>query len=338
MKALDLQPHAELRGHARSYNYTATLETSTVPVGAGMPAKRPDAEPKPDAVIVGAGSPANRPAQPAQIALVDQLADLAIEALIDEADLSPKPGLVDRRSNGAHSDMTLALMHASALALWPCLRNMAEAAQTAGTISQPLRTTLGQLGREGEAAMLAATNGVNTHRGAIWALGLLVAAKALGPDADPGTVAARAGRIALFDDPAMPQQHSHGLQVRQRYGSSGAREQAQQGFPAIIGHGLPQLQRSRANGASEAHARLDALLAIMAVLSDTCVLWRSGPAGLAAVQHGAQAVLAEGGSATLAGRRQLRNLDQQLLHLNASPGGAADLLAACLFLDKAGSL
>ncbi len=136
----------------------------------------------------------------------------------------------------------------------------------------------------------------------------------------------------------MPHQHSHGLQVRHRYGTGGAREQAQQGFPAVIGHGLPQLQRSRAAGASEQHARLDALLAIMGVLSDTCVLWRSGPAGLAAVQQGAHAVLAEGGSATLAGRRQLRQLDRQLLHLNASPGGAADLLAACLFLDKAGSL
>ncbi|MFV3289840.1 triphosphoribosyl-dephospho-CoA synthase [Pseudomonas sp. NY11955] len=289
-------------------------------------------------VLVGAGVPAKWPAQATQISLPDHLADLAVEALIDEADLSPKPGLVDRRSNGAHRDMTLALMHASALALWPCLRSMAEAAQSLGTIGQPLRATLGQLGREGEAAMLATTHGVNTHRGAIWALGLLVAAKALAPQANATTLAARAGRIALIDDPAMSRQDSHGLQVRHRYGTGGAREQAQQGFPAVIGHGLPQLQRSRAAGASEPHARLDALLAIMAVLSDTCVLWRSGPAGLAAVQHGARAVLDEGGSASLAGRRQLRRLDQQLLHLNASPGGAADLLAACLFLDKAGSL
>ncbi|MBH3372316.1 triphosphoribosyl-dephospho-CoA synthase [Pseudomonas juntendi] len=293
---------------------------------------------EPVTVPVGAGLPANRPAHTTRIQLPDHLADLAVEALIDEAELSPKPGLVDRRRNGAHTDMTLALMHASALALWPCLRNMAAAAQTIGTIGQPLRASLGQLGREGEAAMLAATHGVNTHRGAIWALGLLVAATALDPDARASTVAARAGRIALFDDPAMPQQHSHGLQVRQRYGRSGAREQAQQGFPAVIGHGLPHLQRSRASGASEANARLDALLAIMAVLSDTCVLWRSGPAGLAAVQQGARAVLDAGGSATLAGRRHLRALDQQLLQLNASPGGAADLLAACLFLDKAGSL
>ena len=293
---------------------------------------------EPVTVPVGAGLPAKRPAHTTRIQLPDHLADLAVEALIDEAELSPKPGLVDRRSNGAHTDMTLALMHASALALWPCLRNMAEAAQAIGTLGQPLRATLGQLGREGEAAMLAATGGVNTHRGAIWALGLLVASKALDTQADTNTLAARAGRIALFDDPAMTTQDSHGLQVRRRYGTGGAREQAQQGFPAVIGHGLPQLQRSRAAGASEPHARLDALLAIMAVLNDTCVLWRSGPAGLAAVQHGARTVLSEGGSATLAGRRQLRRLDQHLLHLNASPGGAADLLAACLFLDKAGSL
>ncbi|WDY55636.1 triphosphoribosyl-dephospho-CoA synthase [Pseudomonas sp. PSKL.D1] len=279
-----------------------------------------------------------RPARFETVSLPDHLADLAIEALIDEADLSPKPGLVDRRSSGAHSDMTLALMHASALALWPCLRQMAEAGQTHGQITQPLRAALGQIGREGEAAMLATTGGVNTHRGAIWALGLLVAAQALAPKAAPETVAAKAGRIALIDDPAAAAQDSHGAQVRRRYGISGAREQAQQGFPAVIDHGLPQLRRSRAAGVSESHARLDALLAIMAALTDTCVLWRAGPQGLHAVQQGARAVLETGGSASLAGRRQLRQLDAHLLHLNASPGGAADLLAACLFLDKAGSL
>ena len=289
-------------------------------------------------VPVGAGSPAKRPAQATEIPLADHLADLAVEALIDEADLSPKPGLVDRRSSGAHSDMTLALMHASALSLWPCLRQMAEAAEQHGQIGVPLRTALGRIGRDGEAVMLATTGGVNTHRGAIWALGLLVAARALDTRADAATVAARAGRIALIDDPAAIAPDSHGNQVRRRYGASGAREQAQQGFPAVIDHGLPQLRRSRAAGASENHARLDALLAIMAALSDTCVLWRAGPQGLQALQQGARAVLAAGGCASLDGRRQLRLLDTQLLHMNASPGGAADLLAACLFLDKTGSL
>lgn len=103
------------------------------------------------------------------------LADLAVDALIDEAELSPKPALVDRRGNGAHADLHLGLMQASALSLWPCFKEMADAAQRHGRIDARLRGVLGQLGRDGEAAMLRTTEGVNTHRGAIWALGLLVA-------------------------------------------------------------------------------------------------------------------------------------------------------------------
>ncbi|BAU71859.1 triphosphoribosyl-dephospho-CoA synthase [Metapseudomonas furukawaii] len=275
----------------------------------------------------------------ADLPLADWLADLAVDALIDEADLTPKPGLVDRRGSGAHHDLHLGLMHASALSLWPCFRQMAEAAQQHGEVGLPLREALGRIGREGEAAMLAITGGVNTHRGAIWALGLLVAALALSPDSlDARAIALRAGRIALIDDPAAPKPDSHGADVCRRYGVRGAREEAQLGFPAALDHGLPQLRRSRAAGAGEQNARLDALLAIMAELSDTCVLWRAGPEGLQATRAGARAVLVAGGAASLAGRRQLRALEARLLELNVSPGGAADLLAACLFLDHAGSL
>ncbi|BAN45914.1 triphosphoribosyl-dephospho-CoA synthase [Metapseudomonas resinovorans] len=278
-------------------------------------------------------------ARNADLPLADWLADLAVDALIDEADLSPKPALVDRRGSGAHSDLHLGLMHASALSLWPCFKQMAEAALEHGEIGQPLREALGRIGREGEAAMLVTTGGVNTHRGAIWALGLLVAAVALEPDnLDSQTIALRAARIALIDDRAAAIGDSHGAQVSRRYGARGAREEAQLGFPAVLGHGLPQLSRSRAAGAGEQNARLDALLAIMTTLADTCVLWRAGLEGLTAMQQGARAVLDAGGSASLAGRRQLRALDARLLQLNASPGGAADLLAACLFLDKTGSL
>ncbi|MDE3737235.1 MULTISPECIES: triphosphoribosyl-dephospho-CoA synthase [Pseudomonas] len=275
----------------------------------------------------------------ADLPLADWLADLAVDALIDEADLSPKPALVDRRGSGAHSDLHLGLMHASALSLWPCFKQMAEAALEHGEVGQPLREALGRIGREGEAAMLSITGGVNTHRGAIWALGLLVAALALKPASRAAhAIALRAARIALIDDRAAPHNDSHGAQVARRYGARGAREEAQLGFPTVIEQGLPQLARSRAAGAGEQNARLDALLAIMTTLADTCVLWRAGLEGLAAMQQGARAVLDAGGSASLAGRRQLRALDARLLQLNASPGGAADLLAACLFLDKAGSL
>ncbi|KAA5835682.1 triphosphoribosyl-dephospho-CoA synthase [Pseudomonas chlororaphis] len=272
------------------------------------------------------------------LSLAERLADLAVDALIDEADLSPKPALVDRRGNGAHNDLHLGLMHASALSLWPAFKEMADTASVFGAVGLPLREALGRIGREGEAAMLATTNGVNTHRGAIWALGLLVAAAALEPQANTaGALCLRAARLALLDDRYAPRPLSHGAQVALRYGVRGAREEAQLGFPAVLQRGLPQLERSRAQGHGEQNARLDALLAIMTGLADTCVLYRAGEAGLRAMQQGAQAVLDAGGSASLAGRRRLHELDQCLVALNASPGGAADLLAACLLIDRIAS-
>lgn len=271
---------------------------------------------------------------PPSLPLAERLADLAVDALIDEADLSPKPALVDRRSSGAHKDLHLGLMHASALSLWPAFKEMAEAAIEIGEIGQPLREAIGRIGREGEVAMMRTTGGVNTHRGAIWALGLLVTAAALdASDLSPAGLGLRAGCLALIEDRNQPVSNSHGAQVARKFGAMGAREQAQMGFPAVTQTGLPQLKKSRATGNGEQNARLDALLAIMTTLSDTCVLYRAGEQGLLAMQHGAQKVLDAGGSATLSGRRSLHELDQQLLSLNASPGGAADLLAACLFID-----
>jgi triphosphoribosyl-dephospho-CoA synthase len=269
------------------------------------------------------------------LSLSEHLADLAVDALIDEAELSPKPALVDRRGSGAHNDLHLGLMHASALSLWPMFTEMADAAIQFGEAGQPLREAVGCIGRQGEAVMLQTTHGVNTHRGAIWALGLLVTAAALVPQAcSAAGLTLRAARLALIDDRYVVARSSHGVRAVQRYGAMGAKEQAQMGFPAVMQFGLPQLHRSRLAGSGEQNARLDALLAIMSTLTDTCVLHRAGRAGLDAMQQGAQQVLDAGGSASLSGRRRLHALDQQLLELNASPGGAADLLAACLLIDS----
>lgn len=106
------------------------------------------------------------------------LAQTASICLIDEARLSPKPGLVDSRGNGAHQDLNLALMERSARSLQPTFHALAQQSwRRPADIA--LRETVGRLGREGEAQMMQATSGVNTHRGAIWALGLLVSATAM---------------------------------------------------------------------------------------------------------------------------------------------------------------
>ena len=262
------------------------------------------------------------------------LARTATQCLIDEARLSPKPGLVDSRGNGAHHDLTLSLMERSAHSLTPTFQALAQQSwQRPADIA--LRQTIGRLGREGEQQMMAATHGVNTHRGAIWALGLLVSAVAMhGGAGGTQQIAATAAELAKLPDDAAPKVFSKGLRATHRYRVPGAREEAQQAFPHVMQRALPQLRLSRLRGSSETHARLDALMAIMTSLTDTCVLSRAGLEGLDAMQDGARAVLNAGGSAHPAGQAALAELDSQMLALNASPGGAADLLAATLFLDR----
>jgi triphosphoribosyl-dephospho-CoA synthase len=261
-----------------------------------------------------------------------RLASLAIRALIEEAELTPKPGLVDQRGPGAHADLSLTLMKRSARSLRPHFERMA-LVSLRQIPNQTLREQLGAIGRSAERSMLLATNGVNTHRGAIWALGLLVSAAAMEGNS-PEIVADRAGQLArLADWNAPEQQLSNGSRVMERYKVSGARGEAQAGFPHVMAAGLPRLYRSRQEGASETKARLDTLLAIMMSLNDTCLLHRGGLVALNTAQAAAAAILASGGTTTIQGWGLLRRLDRDLAALNASPGGSADLLAATLFLD-----
>lgn len=266
--------------------------------------------------------------------LAKMLATAATDALRAEVDLTPKPGLVDLRNAGAHSDMNHALMVASSQALTLGFHDCAVAA-TRERDPVRLRAELGLLGRESEARMMLATNGVNTHRGAIWALGLLVAAAA----AEPGRwcaaeLLAWVARMAAIDDPAIaPFRVSNGQRAVARFGVAGARAEAAAGFVQITDAALPVLRAARTAGACERVARLDALLALMAVLDDTCVLSRAGRSGLRLVQRNAEAILAAGGVGTRAGARGLLALDRSLVAAHASPGGSADLLAATLFID-----
>jgi triphosphoribosyl-dephospho-CoA synthase len=286
------------------------------------------------------------------------LAQFAITSLIEEARLTPKPALVDRRGSGAHLDLNLAKMLRSAHALEPTFAALAKTARHRAP-SATLRTELAQIGRAGERTMMEATGFSNAHRGAIWSVGLLVAGAVIciddthqqqGPSTGAPvpkngalhrsgpTLAAeaceRAAQIACFPDRFAASTDSNGERARKRFRVGGALHEAQQGFPHVIDIGLPTLHAARASGIGEEHAQLDALLAIMATLDDTCLLHRAGMDGLRAAQTGARRTLVLGGTSTWRGRAALGELEGALLALNASPGGSADLLAATLFLDK----
>ena len=126
---------------------------------------------------------------------------------------------------------------------------------------------------------------------------------------------------------------THGDIVRNRYGVGGARGEACQGFPHVLRFGLPTLRQKRKAGFREEVCRLDALLAIIAQLDDTCLLYRGGIHALNVAKARARAVLLAGGYGTSRGRMEARDLDRELSARRISPGGSADLLAATIFLD-----
>ncbi len=263
-----------------------------------------------------------------------KLGALASSALIAEARLTPKPALVDQRGSGAHADLNLDLMINSAHALEPFFQEMARISSGA-TVSTRLREQLGSCGRQAEISMYLATGGSNSHRGAIWCMGLLVASAAICDEsASPEKIAEIAASIAVLDDRYAAKEKSHGFLVKQTYGVRGARAEAEDGFPHIIKTALPHLRQKRLNGVSETSARLDTLMSIMAELDDTCLLYRGGMEALCLAKSAAKDVLALGGSSCSAGMARLFQLDSDLLKLRSSPGGSADLLAATLFLDS----
>lgn len=261
-----------------------------------------------------------------------QIATAAVAALHTEALLTPKPGLVDTHGNASHPDMTVDLLRASADALFGPIRDCAIAAREL-PVGLALRARLGAIGRAGEHRMSTVTGGVNTHRGALWALGLLAAGAATAHTV-PG--AARvAAQIAYLPDVAAPERAiSHGQRARLRHGTGGAVTEAAAGFPHVVHIGLPTLRAAQLQGHDPDSAALDTLMAIMASLDDTCVVHRGGPSALTYVHRCAADVLDAGGCTTSSGRRLLERFCRDADRFGLSMGGSADLLAATLFYDS----
>lgn len=244
-----------------------------------------------------------------------RLAELAVQALVEEVDQTPKPGLVDKNNQGAHRDMDRDLFYRSARSLTPYFQQ----AVLLGLEGPDCMLPLQRAGREAERTMLAETGGVNTHRGAVYAFGLLLAA--MGSRlARGGDVFALAAALAQAGLPPAPD--SHGQQARRRYGAPGARGEALAGFP----HARRAWAALARTGRPAA-----ALLTLLAEVEDTNLLHRGGREGLTLVRDRARTLLAGGPAEYEAG---LLALDRDCIERNLSPGGSADLLALALFLGR----
>ncbi|NTV68795.1 MAG: triphosphoribosyl-dephospho-CoA synthase MdcB [Azonexaceae bacterium] len=284
--------------------------------------------------------PINRPApraMPVDRAAAERIGRLAIRSLYREAALAPKPGLVSPASPGSHRDMDFSTF----LRSLQSLRSYFPAIAACG-LQRPGFAPLRGLGIVAEADMLAATGGVNTHRGAIFNLGLLCAAAGrLIADGEPLSATAACAAVKknwgtdILDGLAVlpvAAPLSHGLEVARRYGTGGARQEAASGFPAALEIGLPAYRRILAATGDGERAAVQALFALIAELDDTNLLWRGGPTGLAFGRHAAGEFLTAGGVLADDWRQHAAAVDREFVARDLSPGGSADLLGVTLFL------
>lgn len=262
------------------------------------------------------------------------IARAAVGSLYAELALYPKPGLVSLVDTGSHTDMNAQTFMRSLFAL----RHYFQRICLAGAAGAPFEA-LRRLGIDAEKRMLRATSGINTHRGAIFSMGMLCAAagraRAQGIAANPGALRSTLlihWGAALAAHTTVKDGRSNGLRAATLHGASGAREEGALGFPSVFEVGLPVLRRTLAQGRSMRHARIDALFALMAHVSDTNVYHRGGQHGARIVRSHAEAFCDAG--ATAAPDWELRAVASHRLFVEhrLSPGGAADLLAASCFV------
>ncbi len=266
-------------------------------------------------------------------------AELACRALLYEVAATPKPGLVDRANSGSHADMDFFTFQRSAAALWPYFETCARIGMETAHLD-PCATfdRLRSPGRLAEGEMLRSTGGVNTHKGAIFSLGIVCAALGrLSRDlwSKPEWVLYESGLMCAglvskdYVNLTPETARTAGQKLYLQHGVTGVRGQAEAGFPAALKVGLPKLEEGLANGLDLNDAGCAALLAMMAATVDTNLIHRSSYERQQKLALDTALLLAQD---PLPGKEALERLDRQFIEENLSPGGTADLLAMVYLL------
>ena len=270
-------------------------------------------------------------------------AALGIEALLFEAAARPSPGLVDPLHTGAHDDMDFFLFLKSTAALALGLGRCAEAGIRHEAHPAELLPVLRRIGIETEQSMFQATEGVNAQKGALFSMGLILAASGIllknGVSLTPEKISETlqrmtAGLTARELENVEPV--TAGEAAYKMYGITGIRGEMEKGIPSVIRFGLPALQAALARGESCNRALIRTLIALMAEVDDTAVLHRARSIeALRDVQNKAHLLQASGRLDDSDWENAVWEMDAELVRNNLSPGGSADLLAITWYLHRA---
>lgn len=281
--------------------------------------------------------------------IASQLGKLARWALMEELVTTPKPGLVDSYSNGAHRDMNFQTFEKSAEVLEPYYCRMAEAAQQGEEPEQVFRE-IRNIGIKAEKAMFTATQGANTHKGLIFSLGILCSGAAIlfkdqsVPLTEEGLFAMEQRMVSTplrqelerlcRNEAQQAGERTHGEQVLARYGAKGVRGEALSGYPSVRALALPVMAAGIKEGRDWNTVKLQTLCTLMSQVEDSNILSRRDEPTLSRVQDTFRKFLGEGGAYQKDGEQKLKELDARFIRENISPGGSADLLAVTIFVTR----
>ena len=261
------------------------------------------------------------------------------QAILLEVSTHPKPGLVTRLSNGAHKDMSIFTFMMSSAVLSKAFNDLQDIGQAHRETLAELFCKLRSYGVGAEAELLRVTKGVNTQRGILFAGGIVSAvsgyAMNMGLSRDallPLIKEMAAGLVARelknLDHAAM----TAGEKLYYKYGITGIRGEVENGFPSVVNYGLPALEDAFNKGATINDALVHALIALMTVVEDSNVIWRTDYDTLLEVQRIAKNILSLGSVFTEKGRMAIAETERYFLQRRISPGGSADLLSVTITL------
>ncbi|APX72340.1 triphosphoribosyl-dephospho-CoA synthase [Companilactobacillus allii] len=255
------------------------------------------------------------------------IAQLAVDALKWEVNFTPKPGLVDALSNGSHDDMDLSLFLKSADSLLDGFQKISDVSFNR-EIDVALREDIGAIGRQTESDMFQATGGINTHKGAIWTMSLLISAASSLQTGDLEQILLSAQKLANLPDKYIPQtaKRTHGMETKKKYALSGAKGEAQAGFPNI---------RKVLNYEQDVDDLwMRRLMLLYGNVNDTNIVYRSNLKVLETLQSISKEIFES--NVPVIENAEFIELEKFVNEYNISPGGCADLFAASYFLINLG--
>ena len=265
----------------------------------------------------------------------EALAEEAHDALLAEVYSTPKPGLVDLANNGAHKDMDVELFEKSADALTQYFYDAATLGMRGCSMAE-----LRERGLVAEQEMYAATSGVNTHKGMIYSMGLLLAGMGMALATSDCSLRQEAIKnaagLASEDAERMlararSNPDTNGAAVLRDYGALGATGHAASGFPGAVFTTARLEYYIKEEKLPGGEAGALALCDSMASLEDTNLLHRGGAEGLAFTKEKASTI----SGLPISDRIDaLTELDNEMIERNLSPGGSADMLALAFLLGS----